>query len=221
MDYKELSHNDLVKLCAQQPENNEAWLEFCNRFDECIWLAIIRECNEKGLIRDISESKQIIQDLVQDVYVRLVENDCNALKKFKGTFENSMFTYLGKIAKNVVRNHITKIKAKKRPPIQKSIDEPLWNSKKRREVLVKEILELPDNDSDKNFNFQDSKAKIEKLLNKILKGKNKQRNKIIFKLYLYEQFSPNEIASQFGFGLSPKTVSNIIRKIILNLRKEW
>jgi len=216
-----MKNKDLVALCAQQPWNREAWLEFYNRFDERIWLVINRECKEKGISEDVSESNQVIQDLVQDVYVRLVENDCKALKNFKGTFENSIFTYLGKIANSVVCNHITNKKAKKRPPIQKSIDEPLWNSKERRKVLFEEILKLPYNDSEVNIDFKDIKDKIEKLLDKILKGKHKQRNKIIFKLYLYEEYSPNEIAAQFGFGLSAKTVNNIIRKIILNLRKEW
>lgn len=210
MNVKELTNNQLVNLCAQEPRNRSAWFEFYARFDERIWLVIYRECNQKGLSENTVQFNQILQDLVQDVYVKLVEKNCKALKAFIGVSENSFFTYIGIIARNVVRNYLKKMGAQKRPSIEKSIDE----------ILPIDIFKSTYVDPEDEFTLVIRKEEIEDVIDEFLKGRDKARNKLIFKLYFYEGFSPEEIASQFNFSLSAKRIGNIISEIKQVLRNE-
>ena len=210
MNIKDLANNELVKLCAQHLNNRSAWMEFYARFDERIWLVTYRECKQKRIIEHSVPFRQIVPDLVQDVYVRLVENNCKALRDFIGASENSIYTYIGIIAKNVVRNYLIKMGAQKRPAIDKSIDDIQSISKN---WISKDKLNIVLNDRE-----EDLKEQIEVILDRQLKGRDKERNKLIFKLYMYEGFSPEEIALQKKFSLSAKRIGNIISEIKKELR---
>ena len=64
------------------------------------------------------------------------------------------------------------------------------------------------------------KEDIEHILNNSLTSKDRARNKIIFKLYFYECFTPDEIAEILGLSISAKTVSNIVSRLKNILREE-
>lgn len=219
-DIKRLTNTELVKLCAQEPGNRKVWVEFYSRFDERIWLAIYRECREKGFTENRSQFHQTVQDLVQDVYLRLVDKNCKALRDFIGVSENSIFTYLGIIAKNVVRNYLTKKGAQKRLSIEKSIDEVILISEESGEVFIKDVLKSTYIGAEEEFKPEICKEQIEDILDEFLKGKASARNKLIFKLHFYEGFSPEEITKQFGVKISSKRVRNLISEIKKKLRKE-
>lgn len=209
-----------MRLCAQEPGNRKAWAEFYNRFDERIWLVIYRECKAKGINRLDSQLQKTVQDLVQDVYVKLIADKCKALNNFIGMSENSIYTYLGIIAKNVVNNYITKIKAQKRPSFEKSIDEILTISEKGEKILITHKIKSAYSDVEEKFTLEILKEEIDHILDTILKGKDKERNKLIFKLHLYEGISVEDLASKFHFGLSSKRISNLITDIKKELRQE-
>jgi len=217
---KKLKNTELVELCAQTPDNRNAWLEFYHRFDEWIWLVIARECKAKAISRVDFQYQKTIPDLVQDVYVKLVSNECKALKNFVGASENSIYKYLNIIAKNVVKNHLTKIRAQKRPFIKKSIDEVVIVGENDERISIKEGIRSTDFDVEEEVAVEILQDEIEAILDRILKGKDKQRNKLMFKLHLFEGFSAEEIASQFPFGLTSKRVSNLIADIRRSLRQE-
>jgi len=219
MDLIMATNTELVKSCAQDPANRNAWNEFYNRFDKRIWMVVYRECEAKGISDSDYQYDQTIKDLVQDVYKKLIENDCKALKNFIGASENSIYTYLGIIARNVVRNHITKTRAQKRPLVDKSIDEIFSNSDKQNKIFIKDKF-ISDYGVEQEFSAIMLKEEIEDILCQFLNGKDKERNKLIFKLHLYEGFSPDDIASQFSFGLSSKRISNLITGIKKNLQTE-
>ena len=218
MDISKLDNLSLIGLCARQSKNLKAWREFYNRFDECIWLAIIRECKEKLSVRERSQFDQIVQDLVQDVYMRILEKDCKALRTFKGNHEHSVYLYLSTISKNVVRNHLIKMAAQKRPVVDKSIHEEQYISSDGRGVPVAERIPAYA-DTEEPYMLEDLENEIDSILDIYLKGKDRERNKIIFKMHFYEECSAEEIARQFNFGLSSKRIGNIISELKQILRK--
>ena len=220
MKINKLTNIELTRLCAQEPADKNVWKEFYSRFDKRIWLVIYRECREKGFTENTSQFRQIVQDLVQEVYVKLVDKNCKALRDFIGASEHSIFTYLGIIAKNVVRNYLIKMNAQKRPSKDKSINETFSISGGSGEVFVEDFLKSSDSNAEKSYEFEILKDEIDEILEKFLKGKDKERNKLIFKMCIYEGFSPKEIASKPGFSVTTKTVGNIVSKIKKELRKE-
>ena len=153
--------------------------------------------------------------------MKLVDKNCKALRNFVGASEQSIFTYLGIIAKNVVRNYLIKMNAQKRPPKEKSLNETFSISGGSGEVFVKDFLKSSDINVEKSYELEFLKGEIDEILEKFLKGKNKERDKLIFKFCIYEGFSPKEIASKPGFSVTTKTVGNIVSKIKKELRKEF
>jgi len=217
LNLKQLTNIELIKFCVANPENRTAWIEFYNRFDERIWLVVYRECKAKNVATNSQQFKQIVQDLVQDVYLTLLRKNCKALSDFKGRSENSIYTYLGTIARNVVRNYITKTIAQKRPQISQSLNDVSGDQHR----FPSEDHYYPDYaGAEAVFTLEDLREDIEKILNIHLTGKNKERNKLIFLLHAFEQFSPQEIASQLQYPLSAKRVGNIISEIKKLLRRE-
>ena len=211
-----MKNTDLVALCAREPWNRKAWLEFYDRFDDRIRLVIYRECKAMGVPNRDVQFQDTVEDLVQDVYMKLLANNCKALKDFIGASENSVYTYLGIIARNEVRNYFTKINAQKRPTVERSIDDLLNISEKGGKIRTKNITRSPYADLEVEF----LKEEIENILDRIVTGSSKHRNKLIIKLNIYQGLSAEQIASQLPYDLSSKTVSNLITKIKQKLRQQ-
>jgi RNA polymerase sigma factor (sigma-70 family) len=213
MDFKTLTHTNLVKLCAETPRNEQAWREFYSRFDNHIRLMLLRECRQKHFSKDKSQFEEIFADLVQDVYMKLVQKNCKALREYKASTENSIYTYLTVIARNAVRGYLTKESAKKRPTNLASLDAPLASSPDDGELRLIDIIQSTDPGPDANLDAESQKQEIENLLDKVLTGKSKARDKLIFKLYWFEKLSPEQISAHCGIQLSPKRVINILSGI--------
>lgn len=205
MILRELSNTQLVKLCAEDPGNKDAWAEFSFRFDARIKLIVYREAQNKSLLTNTRNMKQFLEDLVQDVYLKLIANDCRLLKAFKGVSENSIFSYLGIVAINLVRNYATSQKTARHFVLENSID--------------KELLEPYFSiDNEKDLSFEALKQEIEKILDNNLMNKDKERDKLIFKLFFYEGFSVEDIASELF--LSPLMVKKLLANIKSRLRQK-
>ena len=215
MQLSKLKNTDLVSLCSREPWNRKAWLEFYNRFDDRIRLVIYRECKALGIDNRDVQFQETVEDLVQDVYMRLIANNCKALNDFIGASENSVYTYLGIIARNVVINHSTKINAQKRPNVERSIDEVFDISEKGGKIRIKNIGRSTFDELEVEF----LKEEIEVIMDQIVTGSHKHRNKLIIKLNIYEGLSAEQIANQLPYEMSRKTVSNIITKIKQKLRQ--
>ena len=211
-----MKNTDLVALCAREPWNRKAWLEFYERFDDRIRLVIYRECKAICVPNRDAQFQETAEDLLQDVYMKLLSNNCKALNDFIGASENSIYTYLGIIARNVVRNYTTKINAQKRPTVERSIDDVLNISEKGGKIRIKNIARSPYAELELEF----LKEEIEIILDRIVTGSTRHRNKLIIKLNIYQGLSAEQIASQLAYDLSAKTVSNLITKIKQKLRQQ-
>ncbi|MCI0614877.1 sigma-70 family RNA polymerase sigma factor [bacterium] len=213
MDFKTLANTELIELCAEAPRNEQAWTEFCARFDGHIRLMILRECREKQFSKEKPQFAEIFEDLVQEVYLKLVQKNCKALREFKASTANAIFAYLAIIARNVVRSHFTKEGAKKRRARLVSLEAPAATSAEDGELRVIDTIPSPDPGPEAGLDQESQKQELENSLDTLLTGKSKTRDKLIFKLYWFEKFSPEQISAYCGIGLSPKRIINIISGI--------
>ncbi|MGH7456052.1 MAG: hypothetical protein ACRENG_32160, partial [bacterium] len=113
----------------------------------------------------------------------------------------------------VVRGHLTKEGAKKRRARLVSLEAPAANSAEDGELRVIDTIPAPDPGPDANLDRESQKQELASLLDKILRGKSKVRDKLIFKLYWFEKFSPEQISAHCGIQLSPKRIINILSGI--------
>jgi len=178
---------------------------------------VYRECQNKGLMANSKNAQQLAKDLVQDVYIKIVEKDCAALKNFVGASENSIFTYLGIISVNVVRNFATSRRAQRRPNIERSINDDLSGVKDNYWMLDPNANL---NDAEERLALESLLKEIEEVLDDCAKGRDRDRNKKIFKLCVYQGYSAEEVMANFEFGLSSKRIGNLISVLKKCVRKK-
>jgi len=208
---------ELLKRCSQRPADEGAWREFVRRYHSTIKGNVTKTFHQK--VRSESERKQqfpedLIDDLVQAVYARLVEDRTRALTRFVGAHENSIFQYLGMISINVVRDHFREAKAQKRPKIALSLEDLIEN---QGDASVPEALSQIDGRpsiSESGFSVDE----IEQALPRVVSGKHRDRDVLIFKLRYYEGLTFDEIKKVMGLELSPVSIGSILQRIVIKLK---
>jgi RNA polymerase sigma factor (sigma-70 family) len=208
MDIKNLSNTELVRLCAEEPRNEQAWMEFYARFDDHIRLFLGRECRQKHL-----PLEKVFDDFVQDVYLRLVQKNCKALWDYKAATENSIYSYLAVISHSVVCGYLSREGAQKRSRNVSSLEAAVSNLQEDGELRLLDIIPSTDPGPDSSLDKESERQEIRQLLDRIITGKTRARDKQIFMLYWFEKFSPDQIAAHCGIDLSPKRIINIISEI--------
>jgi len=83
--------------------------EFVARFHRPISLSIVRVTNQCGAI-----PQQLVDDLVQDTYLKLCANRCRLLLDFTIQHPDAVAGYVKTIAINVARDHFKSDHTKKR-----------------------------------------------------------------------------------------------------------
>ena len=205
-----MTHNELVEHLAHSSQDQTAWGEFYDRFHKHICATIARELRRKPH----AQRQDSVEDLVQEVYAKLLAQDCQALKKFTGRYENSIFKYLEIIAIRVVLSDCSRLRSQKRSPRGGivSLDAPQWSVAQNRFVDLKEIC--PWESWEQEFSRHELEDAIRHHLCTILaQRRNGVRDGLIFKYYLYGGMEPGEIALCQGIALSEKRIGNIIAEI--------
>jgi len=210
MDYEGLPNNDLIKRCAEQPADRRAWNEFYRRFDDHIRAMVIRYGGLKRLYR-----QDLVDDLMQDAYVRLVKHDCKALKNFRGENENAIYTFLAFTARTAVDEYAKKRNAKKRRHQDEPLDKPV--SPEEGGLRLIDILANPYAPStDEKLMLESLQQEVEMILGEIISGHEKERDQKIFLCHVYEELTLQQISERFA--LSPKRLRHIITEIKKRLK---
>src|SRR5262249_17220474 len=103
MEQEELPIRDLLHLCLGS-EDQELWQEFVHRTQPLIANVTIRT------IRRWQEPPpSLVDDLIQDTFVKLFANDRKALRSLKNEYENTIFGYLRVVAANVVHDRFRQL----------------------------------------------------------------------------------------------------------------
>jgi RNA polymerase sigma factor (sigma-70 family) len=210
---------ELLKRCSRRPADEVAWQEFVRRYDHTIRLSVIKIFHRKA--REETDRKpqfpdDLIEDLVQAVYVRLIEDHNRAIERFEGEYANSIFQYLSMISINVVRDYFREMRAQKRPKVSYSLDELLETSGDG--ALFQEARSRLDGQPLGHSKETYTIEEIEQALDKAVSGKNRKRDILIFKLRYNEGLTLDEITKAMGLDISAISVGSILNRIIKKLR---
>jgi RNA polymerase sigma factor (sigma-70 family) len=188
MNYQDLSTEELVRECAERP-NNEAWAEFRKRFNRLIAGVVIKCCIEWG-----DSSPATVEDVIQDVYTKLCDNSSALLKNFVSRHPDAFLGYLKMIAASVAYDHFRGEHAEKRD--------------------VKNTVGLDEAANQVHGSYGTSKdAEMVILLNEInrlLRQRFTQKEITIFWLYYRQGLTSKEIASIPSINLTVKGVESVI-----------
>jgi RNA polymerase sigma-70 factor (ECF subfamily) len=203
MDYASLSANDLVQHCAHSG-NGEAWREFLRRFQRPIALVVLRTARRWG-----EPATTLVDDLVQDTFLRLCADDCRLLRGFESRGEDSIIGYLKVIAANVTHDHFRARTSTKRGGEMRRVE---------GETDGTEYLPAA-NDQVKEIETGLQIAEIHRTLETLGTAGVSERDRTIFWLYYRQGFSARDIGEIPTFGLTVKGVESSIHRTTGLVRK--
>jgi RNA polymerase sigma-70 factor (ECF subfamily) len=200
--YSSFSTDDLVKVCAGS-KNPAAWEEFIRRFHPVIARVVMRTARRFG-----EPSRQVLDDLIQETYLKLCEDDSRLLRSFQPRFPDAIFGFLKVVAANVVRDHYKFALAEKRGAGQ---TDALWEGTRP----------APASPAVGNFDAMERHIflqQVDEVLTRSAAGEEQTRNRAIFWLYYRHGLSANAIASLPAFGLTTKGVESTILRMTRMIR---
>lgn len=210
----------MLDKCSRRPADEEGWQEFVCRFYPLIRSSVVKTFRRKAQEepdRKPQFTEGQIEDLVQTVYARLVEDQNRALLRFVGEHENSIYQYLAMISINVVLDHFREAKAQKRPKISFSLDELTETSGDG--ALPDNATARTDGGYETSEDALIAREEIEAALKRAVTGKQRERDLLIFKLRYYDGLTLEEIKRALNLDLSPISVGSILNRIAVRLRK--
>jgi RNA polymerase sigma-70 factor (ECF subfamily) len=186
---------DLLQVCLGSGEQ-EQWREFVRRTQPLIASVIM------NTIRRWKEpAPSLVDDLIQDTYVKLFANDRKALRSIKNEYENTIFGYLKVVASNVVRDHF-------RQPENKADEVEPSDS----------VLPLPSDGHDR-LEFAHLKDKVEALLEHFSSSETYERDLAIFWFFYEQGYTAKEISFLPNIGLTVKGVEAVLLRLTRFLRE--
>jgi len=222
VDLSDVSNVQLVRLCGREPDNGLAWDEFVNRFNQYIILSVIRVLSAKSARPprlEKNEPPELVRDLVQDVYLGLLQNGGQALKRFQGRYENSIYVYLAKIVTTVVMDHLREQWADKRAAQAISLSELFAQENSPPDRAQPQLAVSGTTYTEYQFDEQVTIDDVTHRLDHLLEGEQKQRDILIFLLHVFDGLTTSDIACQKGLGLTQRGVASVLRRTKQKLRE--
>jgi len=206
VEYLALSAEDLVRACSQTGDS-AAWEEFVRRFHRLIATVALRTARRCG-----KTSPHVIDELVQETYVKLCSDNFRLLRTFEPRHPDAFYGFLKVVTANLVLDHFKATRSEKRgsgtaevpseSPVNAASDacaaDVTVESSERR-VLLQEL---------------------DAILRKLAKGPNLDRDRRIFWLYYRVGLTAHNIASLPSIGLTTKGVESTILRLVRLLRRE-
>jgi len=211
LDLRLIDPIELFQLCACNRENSDAWSEFLRRYAAKLKHFIhgtLRQTSEHASCQMSPISSGRIQegDLLQNVIVRLIENDCASMKRFSGASENDLLAYLAVICRSTVLDTLRRNNALKRRTSALEIEESIkdsndslrlsGNSGFEREILARELVSL----------FSHTI--------KSHSGQVSDRDQLVFQLHFFDGLSYGQISQCKGINLSKAGVEKLLKRLV-------
>jgi RNA polymerase sigma-70 factor (ECF subfamily) len=196
---KDISSDDLASLCAVEADI-DAWNEFVRRFTRPIALSALRVGRLWG-----ETSPAVIDDIVQDVFLKFCENDRKVLREFEPRHNGSFTAFVKVVSAATANDYFRKRNTVKRgggvkeEPISElhvgMVQDAEWIE---RNQLLREI------DS-----FLESSGRDE----------TGRRDRTVFWLYYQQGMTASAIANLPGIALSVKGVESALHRMTALVRK--
>ncbi len=205
--YLKFSSAELVRACAGSTDER-AWTEFIQRFQVVIAAAVLRTARRWG-----EPSRPQLDDLIQDTYLKLCENDSRLLRSFQPRHEDSIYGFLKVVAANVVHDHFkAALAAKRGAGHTEAIDEI---------ELIQNGLRAAVADSSDAVSRRLQLEQIDKVLRLVTTGKDQERKCTIFWLRHRQGFTASEIASMPAIGLTTDGVESVLLRLAGMIRNHF
>jgi RNA polymerase sigma-70 factor (ECF subfamily) len=204
MDKSRVSVNDLAKACAHSADAAE-WEEFLRRAAPLASLVAMRVCR----VWTSSSSRAVVDDIVQEIFLKLCEQERRILREFEPRGEDSFLGLLHLISASVANDYFRRKSSAKRGGrvVTSTLDGdlPAGNADQARAAAAMHRAVLL--------------AELDQRLRAAPETIG-ERDRSIFWLYYRHGLTAEEIARLPDAGLTAKGVESALRRATLWLREQ-
>ena len=204
MDIQRASVNDIAQACARSADAAE-WDELMRRCIPLVSLVVLRVAR---LWMTVS-SPALVDDIVQEVFLKLCEQDRRILKEFQPRGEDSFMGLLRIVASSVANDHFRRLHSIKRG------GKVVTGSLSDDSVCDTEVTQRGSQEMQRAVLL----AQLDNRLRSAPQSFG-ERDRTIFWLYYEQGFTAEEIARFHDTGLSSKGVESALRRVTQWVRAE-
>lgn len=190
------SSADLIALCLEDGSAS-IWSEFVARFQPLIASVILRTARRSNV-----SNSGLVDDLVQETFLRLCKDDCKILREFEHRHEGAIFGYLKVVAASVAMDYFRNLSAQKRAADRLAEPEEMIDRYRSTSATAEQELMLQE---------------IDRCVERVSDG---ERDRTIFWLYYQRGFTAADIAKLPKIGLSAKGVESCLHRLTKAVRME-
>jgi len=197
--------NELARACAQSADTGE-WAEFLGR---CAPVAALVAARVARMWQGGSATPNIVDDIVQEVFLKLCEQERRILREFRPRGENSFLALLRVVSASVANDYFRRHYSEKRggKVVTMVLDE--------EPSTIVPLAAEKDTDVQRVVLFSELDHKL-----RDAPSQTAMRDRTIFWLYYLQGLTADEIAALPGSDLSAKGVESALRRITSWLRKQ-
>ncbi|MBZ5508546.1 MAG: sigma-70 family RNA polymerase sigma factor [Acidobacteriia bacterium] len=199
MDPRKLSTQELVQLCLDS-KDEASWTEFVRRFQPLIAGVVTKYVRH----RTSRVNPDLIDDLIQETYLKLCANDFKPLRTFDFRHDNAFFGFLKVVASHVVEDYF------RRP----TPDRP---GREEEDIETLKIA-IPSKHGIDPAELEILFREVNQCLNEHASDPNFTRDHTIFWLYYRQGFTAKAISQLPGIGLGVKGVESTLVRLTGMLR---
>jgi RNA polymerase sigma-70 factor (ECF subfamily) len=203
MDTLSAPVNELARTCARSADT-AVWGEFLGRCAPVAALVAARVAR----VWHGRPSAAVVDDIVQEVFVKLCEQERRILRDFRPRGEDSFFALLRVVTASVANDYFRRQHSEKRggKVVTMVLDD---------DSIVVPVAPEKDTEIQRAVLFSELDHKL-----RSVSGATAERDRTIFWLYYLQGLTADEIAELPGSDLSAKGVESALRRITTWLRKQ-
>lgn len=194
--WQELPSRKLLQLCLMKSEEG-AWCEFVRRYQPLMASVIV-----KTLRRRIRPRPALVDDLVQETYLKLCADNSKALRAFDPRHDDALAGFLKVVASNVAQDYLRKSLCRKRGSGKGEDDLEQANPCKACVASSADSMER-----------EIVLGQVERCLEKELSGPHLTRDCKIFWLYYRDGLTAKAISLRSDIGLSIKGIESTLMRL--------
>jgi RNA polymerase sigma-70 factor, ECF subfamily len=203
LNYSDLSSPELFSICARGGDA-ASWEEFIRRFNPVIGRSVLRVAMRYG-----TADKALVDDLVQEAYLKICSNECKVLRSFIPHNQESAFAFLKVVAASVAQDFFKSRFAGKRAPeatassMDQSVEPTAKSSQNALNHLEREVLV----------------DQIDRYLRAVVPASDLQRSRTVFWLYYRSGLTASAIAALPALELTTKGVESLLFRLTRLVRQ--
>jgi DNA-directed RNA polymerase specialized sigma24 family protein len=213
-----LPHDELIRMLVANPRDEAVAREFISRYDHFIRQTITAAVYKWMAAAGYERVQTMIEDLANETYCRLFQNDCQVLRAFKCRYENSIFAYLRTVALSVMSNQMRAYRRQQACEQLQAFDGApekcageLSDGERFASDLGAAVMQATE--------CKSLEQMVRASFRTTFRDDNVNRNFIIFKLHFLHGYHSREIARIKGLGLSERGIGNTADRIRQWLRQ--